>query len=128
MFMLTLIALPADVNLLSAIDPKTTFWDDRVDPLATEAIDLIRPHSLKSFTTSSPPVFYGITAYDNRRVYIHTMQDKALPPKAQDAYVDGSGVKWDVFRINTSHDPFFSVPEKLAEIVMGKFAAFEATY
>ena len=98
------------------------------EPLATRAIDLIRPQSLLSFNTPSAQVYYGIAAYDYRRVYLHTTQDQALPPFAQDAFVAGSGIKWDVVKLDTSHDPFFSAPEKLAEIVTAKLHAFLATY
>lgn len=99
-----------------------------VEPLASQASNLIRPQSLLSFNTPSGPTYYGIDAYDNRRVYLHTNQDQALPPFAQDAYVAGSGTEWQVRKLDTSHSPFFSEPDKLAGLVIEYAQAFLATY
>lgn len=99
-----------------------------VEPLATKASSLIRPQSLLSFNTPSGPTYYGIAAYDKRRVYLHTNQDQALPPFAQDAYLAGSGTEWTVQRLDTSHSPFFSEPQKLAELVIKYAQDFSATF
>ena len=110
------------------INPKATFYADVVEPLATQAADRILPQSLLSFNTALSQTFYDLHAYDNRRTYLHTNQDQALPPFAQDAFVAGSGVKWDVEKLDTSHSPFFSEPKQLAAIVVAKIKAFVATY
>lgn len=110
------------------IDPKTTFYADVPDNLASKAVDLIRPQPLLSFITPSDQTYYGITAYNNRRTYLHTNQDQTLPPFAQDAFVDGSGATWNVQRLDTGHSPFLSKPQQLAAIVVGNIKAFEATY
>ena len=110
------------------IDPKTTFFADVVQPLAQKAVDEVRPHSLLSSDSASGQTYYGITAYDNRRTYLHTNQDKALPPAAQDAFVAGSGVKWNVEKLDTSHSPFLSESKQLAAILAANAKTFMATY
>ncbi|KAL8688713.1 MAG: hypothetical protein Q9218_005447 [Villophora microphyllina] len=116
-------------GLITVIDPKTTFYADVPEPLASKAADqFIRPQSLLSFNTPSGPVYYGIDAYNNRRTYLHTNEDQALPPFAQDAFVAGSGAEWEVQKLDTSHSPFLSEPKQLAAIVRAKVMAFVATY
>ncbi|KAL8727984.1 MAG: hypothetical protein Q9181_005501 [Wetmoreana brouardii] len=115
-------------GLVSVKDPKATFFADVVEPLASKAASQILPQSLLSFNTPSSETYYGITAYDNRRTYLHTNQDQALPPFAQDAFVAGSGVTWNVQKLDTSHSPFFSEPKQLADIVVSNVKAFLATY
>ena len=115
-------------GLVTVIDPKSTFYADVPEPLASEASNQIYGQSLVSFNSPSGPVYYGASVYDNRRVYLHTNQDQALPPFAQDAFVAGSGVTWNITKLDTSHSPFLSQPAKLAAVVMNAAQAFQASY
>ncbi|KAL8872929.1 MAG: hypothetical protein Q9174_001532 [Haloplaca sp. 1 TL-2023] len=117
-----------ETGLVSVIDPKKTFYADVIEPLASKAAREILPQSLLSFNTVAGPTFYGIAAYDNRRAYLHTNEDQALPPFAQDAFVAGSGVSWNVQKLDTSHSPFYSEPKQLADIVVANTKAFVASY
>ena len=81
-----------------------------------------------SFNSPAGIVHYQDTVYDGRRVYLHTEQDQALPPFAQDLFVSGSGVAWNVIQLNTSHSPFLSIPDKLADIVQEEIQAFAASF
>ena len=110
------------------IDPKTTFYADVPEPLASEASNQIYGQSLASFNSPSGATHYGDKFYDNRRVYIHTNQDQALPPFAQDAFVANSGVAWKVQKLDTSHSPFLSEPAQLAFIVEQDVKVIQATY
>ncbi|CAO1604438.1 hypothetical protein XANCAGTX0491_007995 [Xanthoria calcicola] len=116
------------IGLIGVVDPKTTFYADVMEPLATKAADRILPHSLLSFNTALSQTFFGIPAYNGRRTYLYTNHDQALPPFAQDAFVAASGVEWDVQNLETSHSPFLSEPKQLAAIVVAKVQAFLATY
>ncbi|KAI4104262.1 MAG: hypothetical protein LQ339_003881 [Xanthoria mediterranea] len=116
------------IGLIGVVDPKTTFYADVMEPLATKAADRILPHSLLSFKTALSQTFYGIPAYNGRRTYLHTNRDQALPPFAQEAFVAASGVEWDVQNLETSHSPFLSESKQLAAIVVAKVQAFVATY
>lgn len=106
------------------IDPKKTFYADVPEPLATEAANQIYGHSIVSFNSASGPVYYADEAYDGHRVYIHTEQDQALPPFAQDLFVANSGTQWDVRKLNTSHTPFLSQPTALAKLVQDIVVGF----
>ena len=81
-----------------------------------------------SFNSPAGRVHYQDAAYDGRRVYLHTTQDQALPPFAQDMYVSGSGTTWKVLKLDTSHSPFLSIPDKLADIVEGEILEFAASF
>lgn len=81
-----------------------------------------------SFNTPAEQVHYQDAAYDRRRVYLHTIQDQALPPFAQDLFVSGSGTTWKVLKLDTSHSPFLSISDKLADIVEGEILGFDASF
>ncbi|KAI4191824.1 MAG: hypothetical protein LQ348_003400 [Seirophora lacunosa] len=115
-------------GLVRVIDPKQTFYADVEEPLATRAAEQISGQSIDSFNSVSGPVFYGIAEYKDRRVYIHTSDDQALPPFAQEMFVANSGVEWDVRKIEGSHSPFLSEPASLASLVGGIVGGFVGTY
>lgn len=98
------------------------------EPLASEASNQIYGQSLLSFNSPAGPVHYQDTFYNGRRVYLHTNQDQALPPFAQELFVDGSGIAWKVLKLDTSHSPFLSIPEKLAGIVVEEIHEFAASF
>ena len=106
------------------IDPKQTFYADVPEPLSTEATNQVYGQSIASMNSASGPVYYADEAYNGRRVYIHTEQDQALPPFAQDLFVANSGAKWDVRKLNTSHSPFLSEPALLANLVQDIVGGF----
>ena len=81
-----------------------------------------------SFNSPAETVHYQDAEYNGRRVYLHTTQDQALPPFAQDLFVNGSGVAWNVVQLDTSHSPFLSIPEKLADIVQEEIQAFTTSF
>ncbi|KAL9003167.1 MAG: hypothetical protein Q9188_003954 [Gyalolechia gomerana] len=113
---------------VNALTPKEIFYNDVPEPLATEASKKVSDQSLAIFHPSSGPVFYGTEHFNNRRVYIHTTKDQALPPFAQRLFVENSGVEWDVRRIDAAHCPFLSEPTMLAEMLVGLTKGFVATY
>ena len=96
------------------------------EPLATEAGDRILCQSMRAFTTPSGPVHYQDQAYDERRVYLHSTLDQAIPAAVQDIFVNGSETSWQVRRLEMGHNPFLSQPAKLAEIVEECVRGFEA--
>ena len=110
------------------IDPKKTFYADVAEPLASDAASKILPKSLLSMNTASSETFYGISAYDKRRTYLHNPQDEALPPFIQAAFVANSGVAWNAQKLLTSHNPYYSQPKQLAEIVVANAKHFVASY
>lgn len=59
------------------------------------------------------------TAFEDRRAYIRCADDRAIPSFAQDGMMAGTGVEWDVHNFETSHSPFLSQPQQLAETIVG---------
>ena len=106
------------------IDPKNTFYADVPEPLATEASNQIYGQSITSFNSASGPVHYADAVYDGRRVYIHTNNDQALPPFAQDLFVTNSGTTWDIRKLNSGHSPFLSEPAALATLIQDLIKGF----
>ena len=112
-------------------DPIPTFYADVPEPLASVAADYLQPHSLLSFNTALKSVHWGDEAYDapttgagrrvnegvGRRVYLRASKDQAMPPSAQDKFVEDSGVEWKVIELGTSHSPMLSQPERLAGVI-----------
>lgn len=109
-------------------NPKHVLYNDVPEPLATEIANQIGGQSLKSLCTASGKVYYGNTAYDGRRAYIHISKNQGFPPFAQDAFVAANGVAWDVKRLQTGHSPFLSRPEELAALVSRLADEFCASY
>lgn len=81
-----------------------------------------------SFNSPSGPVYYADAAYNGRRVYLHTNQDHALPPFAQDMFVGDSGATWNVLKLDTGHSPFLSEPALLAGIIDENVKNFVASF
>ena len=48
---------------------------------------------------------------------MHTKEDQALPPFAQDMFVNASGVTWNILKLDTGHSPFLSEPVHVAKII-----------
>ena len=100
-------------------NPKDVFYADVPDPLASEAIDHLRLESSSALTSPSPPPAWPDSAYNGRRAYIHTLQDKCIPSIAQKMMIKYSGVEWVVKDLNTSHSPFLSQPKQLFNDLVG---------
>jgi pimeloyl-ACP methyl ester carboxylesterase len=54
-----------------------------------------------------------------RKVYIHTLNDHAISYPAQQAMVNANKVA-KVYSLPSSHTPFFSMPDKLAAIILAE--------
>lgn len=100
-------------------DPNTPFYGDVPAPLAASATAEMLPQALLSFRTPSPPSAWSDSVYDGCRGYIRCIEDAAIPLVAQKAMVDHSGVEWDVKELKSGHSPQLSMPDKVAELVIG---------
>ena len=65
-------------------------------------------------------------AYNGRRAYIHTKQDKALPPEARQAMLSHSGVAWEVMELESSHSPMLSRTDEVVAFLDEKAKQFSA--
>lgn len=102
---------------LTPADPLQIFYAGVPDELASEAIQALLPHSMKSFTSPSPAPAWAASAYAGHCAYIHCSEDNALPPAVQDMMLGLSAVEWIVERMTSSHSPFLSYPAELTKFI-----------
>jgi len=76
------------------------------------------PHALRAFETPATAPAWAQCEFDGRRAYIRTLDDHCNPLVAQDMWLQNSGVEWQTAALNSSHCPFISVPEKVAEVTI----------
>ncbi|KAI1110151.1 Alpha/Beta hydrolase protein [Nemania sp. NC0429] len=102
---------------LALIEPamEILYNDCDPDPALENAMT---PHALRAFETRASAPAWQDGGFDGRRVYIRTARDNCNPPVLQDAWIEKSGVSWDVVNFETGHMPFISQPEALAAQVI----------
>ena len=72
---------------------------------------------MRAFDSHAPPAAWAEAEFAGKLTFIRCMQDQALPPLLQNVFMKKSGVEWTVKDIETSHSPFASRPEDLAEML-----------
>ena len=76
------------------------------------------------FATASPQPAWAEPAFQGRRIYLRCKQDACIPAPVQDALIDASEVEWRVVELDTGHCPFFGMPDKLGELLVGYVEEF----
>ncbi|PWY73011.1 alpha/beta-hydrolase [Aspergillus heteromorphus CBS 117.55] len=109
---------------LDVQDTIEVFYHDAPADKASQAASEIQLHSLESFTTPCPPTAWNDAAFDHRRGYIMTRQDRALPYIGQDMMLKLSGVEWVLREMETGHSPFLSNPEELVDHILSIIRSF----
>lgn len=95
------------------VSPVTVLYNDMTEAQKRHAYDLMLPIYNDTFTEK---LRYSAWQHIPMTAII-TDQDLALFPEVQQELIDRTGVKVDVRHWNTSHTPFVSVPEKVANIM-----------
>ncbi|WP_460775909.1 alpha/beta hydrolase [Microbacterium sp. GXF7504] len=91
--------------------PRTLFFADVDEPLATASVARLLPQSERAFRD---PVTEA--AWRGRpTTYVITEQDAVFPLRAQEALAARAGST--VVRMDTSHSPFLSRPEAVADVI-----------
>ena len=111
---------------LGVADPPYRFYND----LPTQRADILSQEvglqSQKSFDSpAGAPAWANNTIYNNRRLYLKTLLDHAIPPTGQAAFMASSGVTWNVQEFEASHCSFISQPREIAAAVMAAATAFQ---
>ena len=83
-------------------------------------------HCLTSFKSPCPAASWDAEAYKGRCAYIRTINDRALPFKAQNMILEATGQDWIIRDIETGHSPQLAAPEKLCGIIVELAEHFEA--
>jgi hypothetical protein len=89
-------------------------YNDLPPELAPELDRAMRPHALLAFETKPTAPAWADPGFDGRRAYVRTLDDCCNPSALQDAWLQKSGVKWDVVDFKTGHMPFVSQPRQLS--------------
>ena len=84
------------------------------------------PHGYRCLETPASRPCWGERGYEGRRGYIRTGRDAVNPAFAQDLWMQGSGVGWEVVRTDWGHCPYVTFPEDLAGHIVGFVRKFEA--
>ncbi|KAI1157676.1 Alpha/Beta hydrolase protein [Nemania serpens] len=102
---------------LAVIEPAMDilYNDCQPDP---ELDNSMTPHALQAFETKASAPAWQDQGFDGCRVYIRTVNDCCNPAALQDAWIEKSGVNWNVVNFETGHMPFVSQPEALAAQVV----------
>jgi len=103
--------LPPEVELLPPPDdPIDLFYADVPAELARDAVSRLRPQSAQAVRD----VQLGAGWRDIPSTYVLCEQDKAVPPSSQERMARQADEVW---RLDTGHSPFLSMPAELAALV-----------
>jgi pimeloyl-ACP methyl ester carboxylesterase len=91
---------------------REAFYADCSEEDVVLARSLLRPDPLAPGTD---PINTTEEGFGNvRRIYIETIEDKAVPPEFQASMYTDRPCE-EVYTLETSHSPFFSAPDRLVE-------------
>ena len=69
-------------------------------------------------SVTSAPAWAEDRVFDDRRLFIRSMLDQALPVFVQDMFVQRSGVQWTVKDVDAGHSAWASQTEKVAALIL----------
>lgn len=92
-------------------DPNGTFYADCRREVAEAAAARLVPHCLGAFASEQTAAAW----HDVPSTYVICDQDRAVPPAAQEMMASRAQ---SVVRLPTSHSPFLSAPDDLADILV----------
>ena len=111
---------------LGVADPPYRLFNDLPDARAVELSKAVGLQSQKSFNSpASVPAWADNAIYNNRRVYLKTLLDHAIPPPGQAAFMASSGVAWNVQEFEASHCGFVSQPKEISAAIIAASTAFQ---
>lgn len=76
------------------------------------------PHAIKPFDTPVSAPLWTDEGLDGRLLYLKTLQDATFPPEAQQMFIDGSDVCWDVVDGDGGHEVFLTQPKVAADAII----------
>ncbi|KAK7977296.1 Alpha/Beta hydrolase protein [Apiospora saccharicola] len=107
---------------LAVVEPHMDILYHDCDRSQAEALSrAMLPHATRAFETPASAPGWGDAGFDERRVYIQTMDDQCNPVALQDNWLAKSRVEWEVVDFQSGHMPFVSKPGTLAEQIARSF-------
>jgi hypothetical protein len=89
------------------------------DPPEQEALAKTHiPHAEQCITTPVLPPLWAESALDGRRIWLKAMLDGTFAPEIAQAFIDGSGVEWDVVEKDVGHCGCATQPTVVAEVIL----------
>ena len=94
-------------------------------PLADKLSKEVGLQSERSFESpAGKPAWADNSIYSNRRVYLQTTLDNAIPLAGQKNFIATSGVTWDVQSFEAGHCSFISQPKTISQAVIRAVKTF----
>lgn len=95
---------------------KAAFYSDCSEHDIGVAVKNVQP--VQSYAAFAAPIHTTAQCFGRlRRAYIECTEDKAMPIEIQ-RHMQADSPGTEIFTLATSHSPFFSAPEALAEILL----------
>ena len=111
---------------LGVADPPYRFYNDLPAVEAEALTKEVGLQSKKSFESpAGKPAWADNALYDNRRVYLQTTLDNAIPLAGQRNFIANSGVVWDIQTFEAGHCSFVSQPKVIAQAVVQAVKTFQ---
>lgn len=113
---------------LFVFDPIIPHLFNDADP--TEQEELAKtaiPHAGRPIKTPVLPPLWAERALDGRRIWLKAMLDGCFAPEVAQAFIDGSGVEWEVVERDVGHCGCATEPKIVAEVILEaaeKFAVY----
>ena len=73
---------------------------------------------MQIITTPVLPPLWAEAALDGRRIWLKAMLDGTFPPEAAQAFIDGSGVQWEIVEREVGHCGCTTRPAAVAEVIL----------
>ena len=107
-------------------DPPFRFYNDLPAPEADALSQKVGLQSKRSFESpAGKPAWADNSIYGNRRVYLQTTLDNAIPLAGQKNFIASSGVAWDVQSFEAGHCSFISQPKAISRAVIRAVKTFQ---
>lgn len=110
---------------LFVFDPIIPHLFNDAAPSEQEALSKTAiPHAERVIKTPVLPPLWADKALDGRRIWLKAMLDGTFPPEVAQAFIDGSGVEWEVVERDVGHCGCVTRPGVVAEVVLGAVGRF----
>ena len=104
---------------------RDAFFNDLDDEQAAPLVKSLLPHSMRVFDSSAPTPAWAEEDYAGKIAFIRCSADQAVPPLAQDKFIENSGVEWNVRAIESAHSPYISQPQNVVNVLSEVVSQFQ---
>jgi hypothetical protein len=110
---------------LFVFDPIIPHLFNDADPAEQEELAKTAiPHAERPIKTPVLPPLWAESALDGRRIWLKAMLDGTFAPEVAQAFIDGSGVEWEVVERDVGHCGCVTKPKIVAEVILDAVQKF----